>query len=94
MKRQHTMVQPRTAHFVRDTPTSDLANVMANPDSFRLFYFPIEGLGQTSRDILIYADVKWERIFPEVTYLIHSSGYFKIRSFVMFNARHVRDLHI
>ncbi|KAF9998728.1 hypothetical protein BGZ65_005801 [Modicella reniformis] len=54
------MVQINSAHFVRDVPTSDLIDIMANPDSFRLYYFAIQGLGQTSRDILSYGDAKWE----------------------------------
>ncbi|KAG0049810.1 hypothetical protein BGZ83_005367 [Gryganskiella cystojenkinii] len=53
------------AHFVRNVPSSELAEMMANPDSFRLLYFPIEGLGQTSRDILSYGEAKWESVFPE-----------------------------
>ncbi|KAK3821400.1 MAG: hypothetical protein J3Q66DRAFT_367109 [Benniella sp.] len=38
---------------------------MATPDSFRLYYFSIQGLGQTSRDILEYAGAKWEMVHPD-----------------------------
>ncbi|KAF9998729.1 hypothetical protein BGZ65_005802, partial [Modicella reniformis] len=59
------MVQINSAHFVRDVPTSDLSDVLANPDSFRLYYFSIQSLGQTSRDILTYGDAKWEMFEAE-----------------------------
>ncbi|KAG0230968.1 hypothetical protein B0O80DRAFT_495458 [Mortierella sp. GBAus27b] len=54
-----------SAHFVRDTPTSELAEIMANPESFRLFYFNVHGRAQTSRDILEYGGAKWEMIHPD-----------------------------
>ncbi|KAF9434300.1 hypothetical protein BGZ76_008241 [Entomortierella beljakovae] len=59
------MVQSGTTHFVRDVPTLNVTDIMANPDSFRIFYFPIEGLGQTARDILAFGGAKWESVFPE-----------------------------
>ncbi|KAF9112065.1 hypothetical protein BGX27_004013 [Mortierella sp. AM989] len=58
------MVQIGASHFVRDVPTSDMADILEHPDSFRLLYFPLEGLGQTSRDILAYGEAKWESLFP------------------------------
>jgi len=60
------MVQVTSAHFSRDMTSAEQTAVLENPDSFRLFYFQMEGLGQTSRDVLTYGDAKWERSYPEV----------------------------
>ncbi|KAG0047300.1 hypothetical protein BGZ83_007630 [Gryganskiella cystojenkinii] len=59
------MVQENAAHFTRDMTSAEQSEILKNPDSFRLFYFQMEGLGQTSRDILTYGDAKWERSYPE-----------------------------
>jgi hypothetical protein len=61
----YTMTQINSAHFVRDIATSELSNIMDTPDSFRLYYFSLQGLGQTSRDILEYAGAKWEMVHPD-----------------------------
>ncbi|KAG0275989.1 hypothetical protein BGZ95_008145 [Linnemannia exigua] len=46
-------------------PSSDLAEVMEHPESFQLLYFPLEGQGQTTRDLLTYGGAKWENIHPK-----------------------------
>ncbi|KAF9384907.1 Glutathione S-transferase S1 [Podila verticillata] len=51
------------AHYVQ-APSSELSETMASPASFKLLYFPIVGLGGTSRDILAYAGAEFESIFP------------------------------
>ncbi|KAF9912165.1 hypothetical protein EC991_000575 [Linnemannia zychae] len=53
------------SHFNKITPTSELAEVMRHPESFRLLYFPLEGQGQTSRDLLTYGGAKWENTLPK-----------------------------
>lgn len=60
------MVQQSSAHFNRDLTTAEQTEILENPDSFNLFYFQMEGLGQTSRDVLTYGEAKWERSYPEV----------------------------
>ncbi|KAF9581489.1 hypothetical protein BGW38_001472, partial [Lunasporangiospora selenospora] len=50
-------IHNQSPHFSRD---EDAAEIMAHPDSFRLSYFPIFGLGQTIRDMLTFAGAKWE----------------------------------
>ncbi|KAF9897845.1 hypothetical protein BX616_004888 [Lobosporangium transversale] len=59
------MVLSNCAHFDRETPSSELSEIMTSADSYCLKYFPIEGLGQTSRDILAAGGAKWENLFPE-----------------------------
>jgi len=61
------MVQQSQVHFNHDLTTVEQSEILKSPDSFRLFYFQMEGLGQTSRDVLIYGDANWERSYPEVT---------------------------
>ncbi|KAF9135356.1 hypothetical protein BGW39_003463 [Mortierella sp. 14UC] len=46
-------------------PSSELAEVMKHPESFRLLYFPLEAQGQTSRDLLTYGGAKWENAHPK-----------------------------
>lgn len=61
------MVSPLdAAHYVQ-APSSELSETMASPASFKLLYFPIVGLGGTSRDILAYAGAEFESIFPGVS---------------------------
>ncbi|KAF9325902.1 hypothetical protein BGZ91_002193 [Linnemannia elongata] len=56
---------PNAAQINRTTPSSELAQVMAHPESFRLLYFPLEAQGQTSRDLLTYGGANWEGITPQ-----------------------------
>ncbi|KAF9579645.1 hypothetical protein BGW38_004017, partial [Lunasporangiospora selenospora] len=51
----------QATHFSKD---ADAPEIMAHPDSFRLHYFPIFGIGQTCRDMLTYAGAKWEDTYP------------------------------
>ncbi|KAG0197880.1 hypothetical protein BGX28_008626, partial [Mortierella sp. GBA30] len=55
----------KAAHFIRDIPSSEVSKTLDAPDSYRLLYFPIEGNGQTSRDVLAYGEAKWEDLYPE-----------------------------
>lgn len=57
---------PNAAQINRTTPSSELAQVMAHPESFRLLYFPLEAQGQTSRDLLAYGGANWEGATPQV----------------------------
>ncbi|KAF9156064.1 hypothetical protein BG015_007367 [Linnemannia schmuckeri] len=56
---------PNAAQINRTTPSSELAQVMAHPESFRLLYFPLDARGQTSRDLLIYGGANWEGVSPQ-----------------------------
>ncbi|KAF9550265.1 hypothetical protein EC957_001172 [Mortierella hygrophila] len=56
---------PDAAHIDRTTPSSELSQVMAHPESFRLLYFPVEAQGQTSRDLLTYGGANWEGVYPQ-----------------------------
>ncbi|KAG0341948.1 Glutathione S-transferase S1 [Podila horticola] len=51
------------AHFIQ-APSSELSETMASPASFKLFYFPILGLGGTSRDIMSYGGAEFECVSP------------------------------
>ncbi|KAF9083248.1 hypothetical protein BGX23_011647 [Mortierella sp. AD031] len=57
--------QSDASHINRDIPSAELAQIMTHPDSFRLHYFPLEGQGQTCRDLLTYSGVKWEGTSPK-----------------------------
>ncbi|KAF9579646.1 hypothetical protein BGW38_004018 [Lunasporangiospora selenospora] len=52
----------QTTHFSKDAASA--SEVMAHPESFKLKYFQIFGLGQTCRDMLSYAGAKWEDTYP------------------------------
>ncbi|KAK9758418.1 hypothetical protein K7432_017824 [Basidiobolus ranarum] len=44
---------------------TELEKSLANPESFRLLYFPINAVCSTSRDILSYGGANFENIYPK-----------------------------
>ncbi|KAF9186667.1 hypothetical protein BGZ51_009336 [Haplosporangium sp. Z 767] len=56
------MTIPNAKHFDRTTPSSELAAGLAKPASFKILYWPINGLAATPRDLLAYGGAKWEEL--------------------------------
>ncbi|KAF9361802.1 hypothetical protein BGX26_011797 [Mortierella sp. AD094] len=57
------MIQPDATHFSRES-TRELSVALNKPESFKLMYWPINAVGATSREILVYGQAKWENLAP------------------------------
>lgn len=89
-----THSQTNHAQVNRTTPSSELAQVMAHPDSFRLLYFPLEAQGQTSRDLLTYGGAKWESASPQVHKFLYLWSFILLHIFLCVVTRVVMKFDI